>query len=90
MIVAIAFILMGWMPLARLNIMRPANIPDVVLKVGVGCACGAFLIRGVIGFAQQLIWPAASGMPYIRLNRILYSPISLVVAVLLFLSMRDS
>jgi hypothetical protein len=84
--VTIAFLFGAWLPLARLGILRPPMVPEVVLRVGVWFSFAAFLLRGLGGLAQQSLRPAPEGAPYIRLNRVLYSPLCLAIALLLLIS----
>ncbi len=44
---------------------------------------GVFALRGVGGYFDRFLRPETVGLPYDRLNRVVYSPLCLVLAALL-------
>jgi hypothetical protein len=60
----------------------PAPAPDLV-RVLTWVAAGILAARGVGGFFEPLLRPAATSQPFARWNRRLYSPLCVVLAAAL-------
>lgn len=76
--------LVGWvrLPFAGLSI---ASVPLVQMAA---CVCGGvLLLRGLFGYVDHRVRPAILKTPFFRLNRVLYSPLCLLLgSVMLYLS----
>lgn len=80
----IPLVLVGWLrlPYATLPI---ANTPLVQLAAYV-CG-GVLLLRGLFGYVDHRVRPAIRKTPFFRLNRVLYSPLCLLIgSAMLYLS----
>jgi hypothetical protein len=64
----------------------PIEVPEIALTVGLWGLVGVFALRGLGGLFERHFRPSIIGLPYDRLNRVLYSPLSLVLAALVSLS----
>ncbi len=72
-------LLAGTFVLLRVSFRRPLPGPGWLWQTGMWAMIAVFTLRGVLGFL-----PSAAGelQPFIRLNKVLYSPLCLVLAVL--------
>jgi len=83
LVVAVVLSIAALLPMALLDWV---SIPFSRLA-GYLCAT-VFLLRGVYGYADHLVRPATRGTSFFRLNRVLYSPLCLLLGgLMLYLSM---
>ncbi|MFT5358980.1 MAG: hypothetical protein ACI9KE_006222 [Polyangiales bacterium] len=71
--------LLGWVPM-------PMQLAEWVGLAAYGCA-GVLLLRGLYGYVDHRVRPATLETPFFRLNRVLYSPLCLLLGgLMLYLS----
>ncbi|MFK7999091.1 MAG: DUF3995 domain-containing protein [Polyangiales bacterium] len=76
--------LVGWVQLPFLSLLI-AGVP-LVLMAGYVCG-GVLLLRGLFGYVDHRVRPAIRKTPFFRLNRVLYSPLCLLIgSAMLYLS----
>ncbi len=58
------------------------GLPPVLASGGAWVVAGVLLLRGVAGYFDTVIRPETIGTPFVRLNRVLYSPLCLALSAL--------
>ena len=85
--VAALLLLGAWMPLAFIGFFS-APLPPTVILWGLYGMAGVFFLRGVLGYFMERWRPSTVGSPFVRLNRVVYSPLCLLLGLLAFLLVR--
>jgi hypothetical protein len=62
--------------------------PAAAVRGAALLGAAVLLLRGLLGFVDTRLRPATVGSPFARLNVVLYSPLCLVLALLLALAAR--
>ena len=80
-IVAIGLTLAAWWA-AALGGLVPEPVPSAWMQPGGLAIVAIFGARGIGGFFEARLRPSIRGTPYLRYNQILYSPLAVLIAVL--------
>lgn len=64
-------------------------LPAAWLRWGMVALAAVFLLRGVGGYFMERWRPSMAGSPFVRLNKLIYSPLCLVLGVLAWALVRS-